>query len=239
MKISIACSSGACTVIRTNNAAGYRPWTHAIPLAYDGEDWQARGSERNASECNGMPAPTSVALKLNVTSLQVANGVWKAQQFMGTYTSIQGPTTCDHQGSSKAVSVVSTLKLSAWPLTANLGRVEKVAGLIWQVVDNGSTVCEVMQCKFAKTNLSKVISVVSKAATIASLAKALQQVVIWNQDTTALIAATKGHVKGTPFSPQAKTLLKKWYRDGYDLQQDIEDAAPGLSLVWHPLPPPK
>jgi hypothetical protein len=53
----------------------------------------------------------------------------------------------------------------------------------------------------------------------------------------ALNAALKGHVKGTPLSPQVKFLLKKVYINGYDLLQDINEAA-GISQVWHPLPPP-
>jgi hypothetical protein len=176
---------------------------------------------------------------LQVDSGSVVNGAWKAQQLMGTYTVAQGPTKCDNYGSGLGVYAVSTVDLTTWPLSADLTQVEKTAQLIWEVVDNVETVCEVALCQFAKTNVAQVISTVSKANTIGSLAAAISQAVIWGQDTTALNAALKGHVKGTPFSAQVKVLLKKWYADGYDLQQDIDDAA-GLSLVWHPLPaPPK
>ena len=106
-------------------------------------------------------------------------------------------------------------------------------------MDNGNTVCEITQCKFSQTNFSKVISRVSRILQIGGLAKAFQQMAIWHQDNTALIAAAQGHVKGTPLSPRAVALLKKSYQDAYNVLQDIEDAAPGLSLVWHPLPPPK
>jgi hypothetical protein len=239
MKVRIACTGGACTITRTNgNSVGLRPWTHPIPLTYDGQVWRAHGPEAGAYECNGSPEPATVEFALSVVSWHDMNGVPRAIQLMGSYTAVAGVTACNSRP-VKGVFVVSSRNLQNWPGTAVLGKVEQLASLIWQVTDESSTLCEVLQCKLAKSNPVKAISAVSRIATIGSLVKALQQVIIWKEDTTALIAATNGHVKGTPFSPQAQTLMKKWYRDGYDLQQDIEDAAPGLSLVWHPLPPPK
>lgn len=239
MDVRIACTANACTIIRTNSSSGGEPpWNHAIPIGYNGMAWTAQGHEQNASECEGkLIATTSVKFMLEVDSGNVVNGIWKAQQLMGTYTVAQGPTKCDNYGSGLGVYAVSTLDLSAWPLSADLTQVEKIAGFIWQVVDTGETICEVTLCKLAKTNVAKVISAVSKVKTIGSLAEADRQVVILDQDTAALNAALEGHVKGTPLSPQVKLLLKKVYTDGYDLLQDINEAA-GISQVWHPLPPP-
>jgi hypothetical protein len=241
MEVRIACAANACTIIRINSSSdGLAPWNHTIPITYNGMAWTAQGYEQNASECDGQPiATTSVQFMLEVDSGSAVNRIWKVQQLMGTYSVTQGPTKCDNYGSGEGVYVVSTLDLSTWPVSTDLTQVEKTAELIWQVVDNVETICEIALCKFAKTNVAQVISVVSKAETIGDLTDAIRQAVIWGQDTTALNAALKEHVKGTLFSPQVKLLLKKWYTDGYDLQQDIDDAA-GLSLVWHPLPaPPK
>jgi hypothetical protein len=239
MKVSIACTTGSCTIIRTNGSSnGEPPWDHTIPIIYNGTGWTSQGHEKNASECDSKPiATTSVKFSLQVDSGSVVNGTWKAQQLMGTYSVAQGPTKCDNYGSGLGVYAVSTLDLSSWPLSDNLAQVEKIAGLIWEVVDNIETVCEITQCKYAETNVASVISTISKIKTIGSLASAVRQAVVWDQDTAVLNEALKGHVKGTPFSPRVKLLLKKWYTDGYDLQQDIDDAA-GISQVWHPLPPP-
>ena len=119
MKIHVACASGACTIIRNNSSSGGEPpWDHAIPITYDGTAWNAQGHEKNASECNGqLIAGTKVGFTLEVESGGFVNGIWKAQQLMGTYTVAQGPTACDSYGSGKGVYVVSTLNLSTWPAT--------------------------------------------------------------------------------------------------------------------------
>ena len=239
MDVRIACTANACTITRTNSSSGGEPpWSRTIPITYNGTAWTAQGHEQNASECDGkLIATTSVQFMLEVDSGSVVNGIWKAQQLMGTYTVAQGPTKCDNYGSGLGVYAVSTLDLSSWPLSAELTQVEKIAGFIWQVVDTGETICEITLCKLAETNVAKVISAVSKVKTIGSLAEADRQVVILGQDTAALNAMLKGHVKGAPLSPQVKLMLKKVYTDGYDLLQDINEAA-GISQLWHPLPPP-
>jgi hypothetical protein len=239
MEVRIACVGGACSIIRTNSSSGGEPpWDHTIPLTYNGTDWVAQGPERNASICDGkLIATTSVKFTLQVDSGSVVNGTWKAQQLMGTYTAAQGPTKCDNYGLGRADYAISTLNLSAWPLSANLAKVEEIASLIWEVIDNVEMICEVTLCKFAETNVARLISFVSQAKVIGSLAKAVQQGAIWGQDTTTLNSALKGTPKGAPLSSQNEMLLKKWYADGYDLDQDINEAA-GISEIWHPLPPP-
>lgn len=238
MKIRIACNGGSCTVIRTNSAAGYAPWSHTIPLTYDGTFWKASGSERNASECDGNPAPTSVRLELSIVSAQVANGIWKAQQLMGSYISIQGPTVCNNYSRSKGVQIVSTSNLSVWPGAAALAKVEQIAALIWQVVDNGNTLCDIFKCKFVPPKVSKLISIVSKAQQIGDLTAAALDGVKLGTDLAALNASLKGHTKGAPFSAQTISLAKKVWNDNRSLQLALEDLVPGLSLKW-PVPAPK
>jgi hypothetical protein len=110
MKITIACVGGSCTIIRTNSSSGGEPpWNHTIPLTYSGTAWVGAGREQNASICNGkLIATTAVAFMLEVTSGNVINGLWKAQQLVGTYTATQGPTKCDNYGDGKGVYVLST-----------------------------------------------------------------------------------------------------------------------------------
>jgi hypothetical protein len=114
----------------------------------------------------------------------------------------------------------------------------QIADMIWQVVGSGNTVCEVLQCKFVPPNVSELISAVDRVQTIASLANALGESVIVGNDLSALSAALKGHLPGTPFSPAVQWQARKAWNDTRALQHTLDGLAPGLSLLW-PVPPAK
>jgi hypothetical protein len=108
MKLRIACSGASCTIIRTNNAAGYPPWNHAVPLAFSNGGWRAHGGEDHAALCNNQPEPSRVSFILKTVSGGVVNGVWRAQQVKGTYKVVQGPDSCNNHTSSSGVYDLST-----------------------------------------------------------------------------------------------------------------------------------
>jgi hypothetical protein len=112
MRVRITCVGGSCTIIRTNgnSAAGLQPWTVAIPLSYNGQAWQGRGSEPDAAECRHNPAPAAVQFTLTVASGADSNGVWKAQQIVGTYTGVEAPNICDKHRAAKGVFLLSTAR---------------------------------------------------------------------------------------------------------------------------------
>jgi hypothetical protein len=105
LDVSIACAGSTCTIIRTNRSSGGEPpWDHTLPLSYNGTVWSAQELEQNVAQCDGQPVPrAAVQLTLEVISGTVVNGVWKAQQLVGTYAVEQGPTKCDDYGSGKGV----------------------------------------------------------------------------------------------------------------------------------------
>jgi len=114
----------------------------------------------------------------------------------------------------------------------------QVADMIWQIVDSGNTVCEILQCKFVPPNVSDLISRIGQAETIGSLVDAVRESVIVGNDLSALTAAIKGHVPGTPFSSAVKGLAGRAWNDTRALQQTLEGLVPGLSVLW-PVPPAK
>jgi hypothetical protein len=114
----------------------------------------------------------------------------------------------------------------------------QIAAMVWRIVDSGNTVCEILQCKFVPPNVSELISRVGQVQTIGSLVDAVRESVIVGNDLSALTAAIKGHVPGTPFSSAVKGLADRAWNDTRALQQTLEGLVPGLSLLW-PVPPAK
>jgi hypothetical protein len=167
------------------------------------------------------------------------NVPWKGDQIAIEWPQNQQPTATS--------SFVAPYELYRWAAPAktqpkrtgnNLVKLEKLAGMIWQAVGIGNTVCDILRCKFVPPNTSKVISFAGNVQTIGDLAAASAKAVVVGSDLAALNKTITGHKPGTPFSAAAKRAAKKAWNDTRSLHETLDDLVPGLSAAW-PVPPPK
>jgi len=121
---------------------------------------------------------------------------------------------------------------------SGLVKLEKLGGMVWQIVGVSNMVCEILHCKFAPPNVTKLISKVGDVQTIGGLANSIREAVVLGNDLSALNKAIKGHTQGKPYSAKVKRIAKATWNDARALQKTLEDLVPGLSLLW-PVPPAK
>lgn len=221
MAVRIACSGGACTVIRTNpGGLGLGPWTHPLPLAFADGAWRASGQERNASACHSGPAPTSVTLILRI----MPEG-----QLSGIYTATQGATSCGPSGSISGVYVVATDPLRKWRGNNAIGQAEQLAERIWQIIDTGSQICDVLHCKFIPPSAHNMVTFVDDLELIRWTATADQQAIVLFAARAAMDKAIANH------SPDQTQLAQKAQADWIALRTTLAPPGSPLSLVWPPI----
>lgn len=138
----------------------------------------------------------------------------------------------------------AAVAVTSHPVKKRLGppskaQIQKFGKVLWEIADNGNTICEAARCKFIRPAVSKMIGYISRAKTIADWGLITYQGVVWYNDLEAFATAAKGHKQGTPYSPQQKKIGKKLINDTETMQKTVIDAVPELGLWFHVPPPVK